>query len=376
MTTRIDRVIRTLQTLDHPIPRVNVPLLIKSLEELRDMIGLEEIKTTIVRQVLHSLFFADNPDPEVLYNVMIIGPPGVGKTLLIQNLARIWSAVQLVPKKEENTLFEQSHHMNWWLKFVGDQIEQINDELGEAGYSSPEVNVNVHQRLNWMHEVCTKLGTRKEIETKRVHVGNGPKICYIRRDMAIGTHQGETSKWTYDLLEQSKGGVIVLDEFYSMINGDDGNDEFGRECVNTINQFITDHPETRFIIAGYEENIKKSIFRFQPGMESRFPWVFKIEGYKPSELTEMFLKRFNLKCAVNVTREWIQELIKDNETVFSSYGRSIVQFSFRISVIVADRAFDNQTTREETIVTRHDFLEALKELLKMHPKKENLPMYN
>src|SRR5205085_12684373 len=123
------------------------------------------------------------------------GPPGVGKTLLIQTLAKVWSSIDLVNTSENEETLGGSHHTIWWLRFVTQQIEQINDELGEEGYSSPETHVDVHQRLNWVHESCSELVASSSSSDVSENI---PKICYIRRDMAVGTHQGETAKWTYD----------------------------------------------------------------------------------------------------------------------------------------------------------------------------------
>jgi len=361
---KIEKLINSLKNIEL-LPRVNTPLLITSLKDLSEMIGLDEIKKSVVRQITHAIFFAEDPDPEVLYNIIITGPPGVGKTLLINKLAQIWSSINLLPSLKKNKEFslENTRHTVWWLKFIQEQAVQINDELGEAGYET-EKGENVHKRLNWIHQIGEDLMGDSKILKNKVHTSenNKQKVRYIRRDTVVGTHQGETAKETAKIIEEARGGVVVIDEFYKLINGNQFNDEFGIECLNTINELITLFPDTIFVIAGYEEQIRAGIFKYQPGLESRFPWVFKMDGYKSEELAEIFIKRCKIKLADDVTKKWITDFIEENKIIFPAHARSIVQFNFRVSVVVASRCIDFDIKKCDSNITREDIINASEEL--------------
>lgn len=122
-----------------------------------------------------------------------------------------------------------------------------------------------------------------EIEVKFIHVTRGD---------LIGKYQGHTTDKVKTLLEKYDGGVVFIDEAYNLFTGD--GDDFGREILTEINNFMTSHPNRIiFIFAGYRDEIEKTILKAQPGLSRRFNWTLEIDGYSSKELSKIFTQQMS-----------------------------------------------------------------------------------
>lgn len=116
------------------------------------------------------------------------------------------------------------------------------------------------------------------------------KFKVIKREDLVAEYLGQTAVKTKKLLESMKGGVLFLDEAYSL-GSDRNEDYFAKEAIDTLNVFLSEnYSDFVFIIAGYEDQIKQCFFKQNQGLERRFPYRFTVEGYNPNELTLMFSK--------------------------------------------------------------------------------------
>jgi SpoVK/Ycf46/Vps4 family AAA+-type ATPase len=111
----------------------------------------------------------------------------------------------------------------------------------------------------------------------------------VTRTDLIGQYLGSTAIKTQEMINKAIGGVLFIDEAYSLGNcaSSSHSDSFSKECVDTITQNLL---TKRFlcIIAGYKESIDSCFLRVNPGLERRFPIRLEIPGYSASELFEIF----------------------------------------------------------------------------------------
>ena len=85
-------------------------------------------------------------------------------------------------------------------------------------------------------------------------------IVVADRPALIGQWLGETSIKTKKVLDSARGGVLLIDEAYSLGN-EEGRDSFSKECIDTINQYLSEHvDEFVCIIAGYKDDLNKCFF--------------------------------------------------------------------------------------------------------------------
>lgn len=117
------------------------------------------------------------------------------------------------------------------------------------------------------------------------------KFVKARRSDLIAGYLGQTAKATQKIIDSAIGGVLFIDEVYSLGNVEK-RDSFSKECIDTINENLTEK-KTDFIciIAGYKDEIESCFFSYNSGLERRFPVRFTIEEYKPEELYLIFIKK-------------------------------------------------------------------------------------
>jgi hypothetical protein len=180
-----------------------------------------------------------------------------------------------------------------------------------------------------------------KIYTKMGYLTKGQFIIAKRADL-IGKYLGHTAIKTLKVLESARGGVLFIDEVYSLGNArqDDG-DSFSKECIDTINQFLSEHANDFIcIIAGYKEEVEKCFFSHNPGLERRFPYRFTIEGYSPAELFQIFLKfvkdnGWAFESENTITAAFFQE----NKESFPHFGGDLGIFLDNCKIAHARRTF-------------------------------------
>lgn len=110
------------------------------------------------------------------------------------------------------------------------------------------------------------------------------------RSGLVGGYMGQTAIKTQKVIQQAIGGVLFIDEAYSLIN-DEEKDSYGKEAIETILKAMEDHrDELVVIVAGYDGLMQKFIDS-NPGLRSRFNKYFHFPDYNGDELLRI-LQRF------------------------------------------------------------------------------------
>ena len=98
----------------------------------------------------------------------------------------------------------------------------------------------------------------------------------------VGSRSGETAQITRAVVASAIGGVLFIDEAYSLVNS--SMDSYGKEALDTLVKMIEDNRENLVVIlAGYEDEMEE-MFRVQTGMKSRFPNIVNFEDYTAEEM--------------------------------------------------------------------------------------------
>ena len=117
------------------------------------------------------------------------------------------------------------------------------------------------------------------------------------RSKLVAGYSGQTAIKTNQLVDQAMGGVLFIDEAYTLKSGD--GDSFGSEAIDTLlKRLEDDRGKFICIVAGYTDQMHDFIDS-NPGLKSRFTQTIHFDDYTPDELTEIFLnlakgKNFNV----------------------------------------------------------------------------------
>jgi SpoVK/Ycf46/Vps4 family AAA+-type ATPase len=114
---------------------------------------------------------------------------------------------------------------------------------------------------------------------------NTPQVVEAHRADLVGEYLGATAIKTNELIDSALGGVLFIDEAYSLVNEGDGQgDRFGNEAVQALLKRAEDNRDDLIIIlAGYERQMD-TFLASNPGLNSRFANRIKFPGYSPPEL--------------------------------------------------------------------------------------------
>ena len=120
-------------------------------------------------------------------------------------------------------------------------------------------------------------------------VGYLPKCELVEVDRAdlIGEYVGHTAPKVRNVFRSARGGVIFIDEAYSLTPK--GTNGFENEAIDTIVKLMEDNRgDTVVIFAGYSDQMREFV-RANPGLQSRIPYTFTFTPYSATELYEIFL---------------------------------------------------------------------------------------
>lgn len=220
------------------------------LIELNNMIGMENMKQSIVDQLLYftqSLHIGKESGD--FKHTAIYGPPGTGKTEIAKIIGKMYSKMGIL----KNTVFKK-----------------------------------------------------------------------VTRSDMIGGYLGQTAIKTRKVIEECIGGVLFIDEAYSLANGE-REDIYSKECLDTLCEALSDHKnDLMVIIAGYEDELNETFFRVNKGLQSRFIWRFTMSEYSPNEIMRIFKKKvadqeWSFEYEDQIKEKWFIDK-KDN---FKFYGRDM-----------------------------------------------------
>ncbi len=119
------------------------------------------------------------------------------------------------------------------------------------------------------------------------------QLVEVDRSGLVAGYVGQTALKTQEVIKSALGGVLFIDEAYSLSSG--GENDFGREAIETLLKAMEDHRDDLIVIvAGYTGPMEKFIHS-NPGLESRFNKYFFFPDYNGEQLMEMF----RIRCKKN-----------------------------------------------------------------------------
>jgi len=254
--------------------------LIEPLSELKNLIGLDDIKNQIFNQIIFYIQHLDNKNNDYLHTV-IQGTPGVGKTELAKIIGKIY---------------------------------------------------------------C-KLGILKKGHFKSV-----------KRSELVGGYLGQTAIKTQKILDAAKGGVLFIDEAYSLGNKE-GKDSYSKECIDTLTSHLSESKNDFVcIIAGYKEQLNKCFFSYNEGLQRRFPYRYEIKDYSHIELKEILKKKIkDYDWKIKSDEDLPDNVFEEKRAYFKYNGGDIENLFHKIKIAHSKRVVYLKPD-EKKIITKNDLI--------------------
>jgi SpoVK/Ycf46/Vps4 family AAA+-type ATPase len=195
------------------------------------------------------------------------------------------------------------------------------------------------------------------------------KFKVVSRSDLIAGYLGQTALKTKRVLEESKGGVLFIDEAYSI----SGNDEYGRECLDTITKFLSENTKDFvMIIAGYKEELDKNFFLGNKGLRRRFPWNYEIKEYTSKDLLNIFKYQVHSSKwkldKVKLTDSVLEDFFKKKPELFKNSGGDTLLLFDKAKICHSRRVFGKEYNTKKTLDLCD--LQLSMELLKKTKEKE------
>ena len=120
---------------------------------------------------------------------------------------------------------------------------------------------------------------------KAIGVLSGGQLVEVSRGDLVGKYVGHTAPLTMQVIKSAIGGVLFIDEAYSLYRGKD--DSFGLEAIDTLVKGMEDNRDDLIVIlAGYTKEMA-TFLTANSGLQSRFPNIIEFPDYSGEELTEI-----------------------------------------------------------------------------------------
>lgn len=183
----------------------------------------------------------------------------------------------------------------------------------------------------------------------------------VRRADMIGEYLGQTSVKVNKLLKASIGGVLFIDEVYSLGAGSkDKKDSYSKEAIDALNMFLSEHKnDFCCIVAGYEKEVNDCFFSINQGLKRRFPWVHKISKYDAKQLSAICFKKIkDIEWQTTVSEKEMEKMINKNEQHFKNAGGDVENMITMSKMSHAKRVF-SLDDHHKFILTSSDLQNAL-----------------
>ncbi|ASV65871.1 stage V sporulation protein K [Cytobacillus sp. FSL W7-1323] len=211
----------------------------------------------------------------------------------------------------------------------------VNKKREEAGLKAGKQSLHMMFKGNpgtgktTVARLISKLFQKMDVLTK------GHLIEAERADL-VGEYIGHTAQKTRDLIKKAIGGILFIDEAYSLGRG--GEKDFGKEAIDTLVKHMEDKQhDFILILAGYSKEMDYFL-SLNPGLHSRFPLVIDFPDYSIEQLMEIGQRMLKQKEYV-LSREserklkdhllWVKTVLNPQTFSNGRYIRNIIEKAIR-----------------------------------------------
>lgn len=264
------------------------------------------------------------------HNGLILPPSKYKKVEIEQMLCDIVGLLDIKQKIDDfkkYVIFQQK------AKALGRKMQTTNFHMIYTG--NPGTGKTTIARL--MTTLLYQLGIIKE-----------DKLIEVERKDLVGQYIGQTAPKTAQVIDKAMGGVLFIDEAYSLANP--SGKDYGKEAIATLIKAMEDHSDDLVVIfAGYKREMEEFL-SMNPGIASRIGYHFHFPDYSSEELTEIFELSIN-KMGFTISQKLLPD-IKKIMAYFASMdnfgnGRFVKKYVQEALILHSRKNPDNFETLEK-----------------------------
>jgi stage V sporulation protein K len=190
-------------------------------------------------------------------------------------------------------------------------------------------------------------------------LSKGHLIEVERADM-VGEYIGHTALKTREMVKKALGGVLFIDEAYSLARG--GEKDFGKEAIDTLVKAMEDHKNHFILIlAGYSQEMEQFL-QTNPGLPSRFPIHLEFPDYSVEQLmqiADMMIKEreyvLNAQAESKIRQQIMSEKQQlDSDASFSNarFVRNMIEKAMRNHAVRLLNSHVQQPSKQDLMTLR------------------------
>ena len=177
-------------------------------------------------------------------------------------------------------------------------------------------------------------------------------LVEVDRTALVGAYVGQTAPKVQAVIEKALGGILFIDEAYSLVVNK-GNNDYGQEAIEILLKAMEDHRDDLVVIVAGYPDLMEQFLESNPGLRSRFNRFVNFEDYKPQEMADIFVsmcKKQGYTCSDKVEEhvyEFFLERYTSRNKNFANARDVRNFFELALSNQANRLATDDDLTREE-----------------------------
>ncbi len=328
---------------------VNFADLIKCLQELDDLVEIYNVKTVILRHIEMLLVLTMTKDNDLIVtdnhmlHTVIYGHPGVGKSRTAKILSKIWKALGILKNIKMDTTID--------IKTILSRVNSIRDKYLTLYELNQNADMKEYKKMwksyneqwssikNELSELASTL--HKGITNNHEIVNREDDLIVVAgRENFVAEYSGQTAIKTLNFLKSCLGKCVIIEEAYLLYHGE--SDIYGLEALTVLNRFMDEFAAyIAIIFTGYEDKLKETIFKAQPGLRRRCQWIFNLRGYSHEGLYHIFLKQLHeLNWSFENDTD-VYEFFREHALKFPNFGGDTEKLAVHCKMMFSHSTFDN-----------------------------------
>lgn len=198
---------------------------------------------------------------------------------------------------------------------------------------------------------------------KCLGVSRTGQLVEVDRSGLVEGYVGQTATKTKEVVESALGGVLFIDEAYTLTAGKDGKD-FGQEAVDTLLKLMEDNRDDLIVIVAGYTKLMEEFVESNPGLKSRFNKYILFDDYTGDQLFEIFMSMCKKQDYIpneagkNYVKQYLTERATANDENFAN-AREVRNYIERAIARQASRVVDikNISDKQLRTLTKADLTE-------------------